>query len=114
MEAKKLESFRKKLIEMRNEILKGIIEDNQELIGLKEESGQISEEYDMASTLLETEMKEQLEENDLNMLKEINEALNRINSGTYGKCSECGEEISEDRLDFLPFTNKCEKCAKKR
>jgi|YNPMSStandDraft_1061717.scaffolds.fasta_scaffold00098_1 RNA polymerase-binding protein DksA len=114
MEEKKLEYFKKKLVEMRNNILKSIIEENNEIIGLKEISGEISEEYDMASTILETEMKEQLEENDLKTLKEINDALNRIANNKYGICEECGIEISYDRLNYLPYTKKCEKCAKKK
>ena len=48
-----------------------------------------------------------LEENELRVLKAIDEALVRIDAGTYGRCERCGGESEQERLEALPWATLC-------
>lgn len=114
MDRNKIEKFKKILENKKKELLQEIIEDN-ELMNNESNSGETySEEYDLASAIMESELKENIDENNIKLLKKIDYALERIENGTYGVCSLCGKEISEDRLEFIPYTEYCKECAKKK
>ena len=52
-------------------------------------------------------------DNEAEMLREINEALERIRREIYGICEGCGMEILEGRLVVMPFTRLCVECKRK-
>lgn len=62
---------------------------------------------DHASTILDREVDDTLEENAGHMIVEIDEALQRIDAGTYGRCTVCGEVIPEERLAAVPYATLC-------
>ncbi|MCR4422066.1 MAG: hypothetical protein GYA61_01725 [Spirochaetales bacterium] len=113
MEKNLLKKFQKKLIEMKNEILDDVAIENKRFEEEKEVES-YSEEYDLANSILENNLRENLEENDYKMLKQIEKALSRIEEGTYDICEVCGNEIELDRLEMIPYATKCSKCAKKK
>lgn len=113
MEKEKLKKLQQKLIDMRNEILEDVAIENKRFEEEKEVES-YSEEYDLANSILENNLRENLEENDYKMLKQIEKALSRIEDGTYEICESCGKEIEEDRLEMIPYATKCSKCAKKK
>ncbi len=45
----------------------------------------------------------QLTTQELEVLKNIDRALEKIEEGTYGLCDLTGEEISKKRLDAIPY-----------
>lgn len=47
---------------------------------------------------------------DMNLLREISDALQRHAIGTYGTCAECEEPISTKRLDAVPWARYCVAC----
>ena len=49
--------------------------------------------------------KQQLQE-----LREIEEALKSIEKGTYGICQMCEEDINPERLKIKPFAKYCINC----
>jgi len=114
MDNKIVEKFRVILESKRNEILADIIEENESLTSLKENGKSVVEEYERASSAVEAELQENLEESELRLLNQVEEALGRISQGNYGVCSGCGKEIAEDRLEFIPYTAVCKECAKKK
>lgn len=114
MDKKKIEKFKKILETKKRELLQEIIEEN-EFMNNESNSGETySEEYDLASAIMESELKENIDETNIKLLKKIDHALERIDNGTYGICISCGKEISEDRLEFIPYTEFCKECAKKK
>ncbi len=50
----------------------------------------------------------------IEVLREVDAALERMNAGKYGSCESCGEPIPEDRLDARPYARLCMACMKKR
>lgn len=47
---------------------------------------------------------------DMNLLREISDALERHEHGTFGVCAECEEPISTKRLDAVPWARYCVAC----
>ncbi len=113
MEKDQLKKFQEKLIEMKNEILDDVANENKRFEEEKEVES-YSEEYDLANSILENNLRENLEENDYKMLKQIEKAIARIEDGTYDICEVCGKEIEIERLEMIPYATKCSKCAKKK
>ena len=52
-----------------------------------------------------------LEEEGLDELRHINNALQRLETGDYLRCSSCGGQIGEQRLSAIPFADQCIGCA---
>jgi len=52
-----------------------------------------------------------LEQEGLDELRQINNALKRLDQGEYMSCSSCGENIGEQRLVAIPYTDLCIDCA---
>ena len=50
----------------------------------------------------------------MEMLKQIDAALQRLEEGRYGDCFECGTEIAQARLRALPFAVRCRDCEQSR
>jgi DnaK suppressor protein len=48
--------------------------------------------------------------NDLKLLKDIDNSLDKIVNGTYGICEECDEKINEKRLEANPVARYCITC----
>jgi len=58
---------------------------------------------DIGSDNYEQEFTLGLIENEQNLLKEIDEALDRIDKGTYGVCMATGKPIGKNRLKLKPW-----------
>ena len=54
-----------------------------------------------------------LEQEGLDELRQINNALQRLEDGEYTSCSSCGGDIGEQRLLAIPYTELCIDCASK-
>jgi DnaK suppressor protein len=108
MEKARLESFRKQLLKQREAILnksKRLKEDSYTL-----GTDGIQDMADAASNAYNADILMSLSDNDRNMVKEIDSALDKIGSGTYGICEECDEPISEKRLEANPVARYCITC----
>ena len=102
-----IKEIEKKLIEMREEILRRIQQARAE-----DQKGQrdIGDEGDAATDAINRETSLALENRDLEVLKEIDYALAKMKKGTYGICESCGDEIPIERLKVLPFARYCLEC----
>lgn len=84
---------------------------------VEEETGEEASDQHLADTataMHDRELDYGLTENEEDLLREIDAALERIEAGTYGTCSNCGKPIGEERLEALPWTDLCIDCAKLR
>lgn len=108
MDKKKQERFKKNLLTMRGQILnksKKLKEDSYAL-----GTDGIQDMADAASTSYNVDILMSISDNDLILLKDIDNSLDKIKNGTYGICEECEEKISEKRLEANPVARYCITC----
>jgi DnaK suppressor protein len=108
MKSEQNAKIRKRLLALRDEILKVI-----DWRDTPEGSGGAMDEIDQANELIEKEMGFVMSNNMRANLKEVEEALERIDKKHYGKCLHCGQDISPKRLEVLPFARFCVPCQEK-
>jgi RNA polymerase-binding transcription factor DksA len=68
---------------------------------------------DLGTDNYEGEVALDLLENELQILEEIDAALERIEQGTFGLREKCHQEISKDRPSALPYARYCLRDARK-
>src|SRR3989338_2054775 len=99
MNVKKVEYFKEKLINWRDQIIKECSETITDMQDNQIEADLIdaaAKEVDHTITLRARDRERKL-------LKKIDEALRRIENGTYGYCEDTGEPIGLKRLDARPI-----------
>ena len=96
---KELTEFKETLLIKKARLLKEIQEHSEIAHHEADEPGDL---VDMATELLEKELNLSLTEQEKDILKEIDEALEKINNKTYGICVDTGEPIAKTRLKALP------------
>jgi DnaK suppressor protein len=94
------EYFRRKLMNWREEILRG---SNETLRQLKEEDNRVADMSDWASHETERNFQLRARDRERKLLSKIDEALRRIEDGTYGYCEETQEPIGLRRLEARPI-----------
>jgi DnaK suppressor protein len=72
-----------------------------------------SEVGDLVSASLEKEMAFKYGEYGVNMLREIDTALEKLKEGSYGRCETCGKIIGVKRLEVVPSARLCINCKSK-
>ena len=65
---------------------------------------------DAASNSYNVDILMSISDNDLNLLKDIDNSLDKIKNNTYGICEECEEKITEKRLEANPVARYCITC----
>lgn len=103
---KDLEYYKKKLVEKYNEIVRLQKNNNIEM------PSEVGDEIDIAEHNLGKEVRRELSDTQLNILKSITAALEKIERNEYGICSKCGKNIPKKRLKVIPWTNLCISCQK--
>jgi DnaK suppressor protein len=100
MNEKQRDYFRRKLMNLREEILRG---SNETLRQLKEEESRVADMSDWASFETERNFQLRARDRERKLLSKINDALRRIEEGTYGFCEETQEPIGLRRLEARPI-----------
>ncbi len=107
MEQKVLDSFQKKLVGKRDDILK---EAERTLAELTDHSGNIPDPNDRASAESGRNFELRIRQREQKLLSKIEDALQRIDDGDFGECDSCGELIGLKRLEARPVTTLCIEC----
>ena len=68
---------------------------------------------DLGTDEAERDVALELADEELQEIRDIDEALTSMQNQTYGVCQECGCEISYARLEALPFARFCGPCERK-
>ncbi len=108
MNKETVDLYRKRLLKMRENILnkaKKLKEDSYNL-----GTDGIQDMADAASNTYNADILMSISDNDLTLLKDIDNSLDKLNKGTYGICEECEEKISEKRLEANPVARYCITC----
>jgi len=119
VKAEEIAQFKKMLLAKRN-LLSGNVSalEKQALKRSRQDaSGDLStmpiHMADIGSDNFEQEFTLGLIENEEEMLREIDEALERISAGTFGNCGECNKAIRKTRMKALPHARLCVACQRK-
>ena len=100
MSPKKLEHFRKLLLQQSEEHAPHIRAD--QIAALEASDDDVKDSVDLSIMDVNKEMAFSLGERESQLIADIDQALLRIKEGTYGKCARCGRDIDERRLETLP------------
>lgn len=103
-----LDQARQQLLQMREEVLKGVQNSHQ----ASREIGQdgVPDIGDMSANTYHRDVLLNLGENQRRRIQDIDAALERIEGGEYGVCAKCEEDIPSRRMDVRPFSRYCVEC----
>jgi RNA polymerase-binding protein DksA len=113
------ESYRRQLLALRRRLTGDMSQLSDEALRRAggEASGNLSNMpihmADLGTDNFEQEFSLGLLQNEEQMLKEIDAALQRLDQGTFGKCEECQRPIPKARLQALVYARHCVDCARK-
>jgi RNA polymerase-binding protein DksA len=119
LSAKRLERFRKALLERRQEIVGSVNEMQDEALkkSRQDATGDLSSMpihmADIGTDNYEQEFALGLMDSERKLLEEIDTALGRIEKGTYGICEGTGKPIPLKRLEAQPWARYCIDYARK-
>ena len=105
MDKKQLEHYKALLLKHRQQIMNSGMINNSEDLHISQED--LSDETDLASSLVSQQISVSIRERELLKLKRIDFALDRVAEGTYGHCDECDDEIGLKRLENQPWAELC-------
>ena len=112
MEKKRLEQYKKRLLERKEQL--------QDIVSKLEQDGREADEEianDVADKATNSYTKEFLfkkSNDDRFILQLIQEALERMDAGEYGTCVACGGEMQQKRLEAVPWARHCIDCQEKQ
>lgn len=108
MNSKKLERYKKVLLDKRLDLLAEHNRRVGEEAGLDRSDAMDS--VDQADSSYNADYNLTLREKIIRQIREVDEALARISQGSYGVCDNCGDEIPEGRLKVRPNARYCAAC----
>lgn len=112
MDKKKLEYFKNKLLDARNQILNSGVLSNLE--DLQINSDELADEADLATSTINQQVSFSIREKEMNKLRRIDAALERVEEGSFGYCLESGDEIEPKRLETQPWAEFCIEVAEEK
>lgn len=112
MDKKKIEAYRKRLLEKQEEILRMVSKSDQDGREADEEATQ--DVADKAANAYTKEFLFHQSHDNRQLLQLVNEALERIKTSSYGLCVACREEVQAKRLEAVPWARHCIECQEKQ
>ena len=104
MDKAKVEELKKLLLVEKQRILNHMESYDKDLVVSSED---LSEEGDLANSLIYQNISVEMKSRDHAKLRAITEALIKIENNEFGHCEECGDEISFKRLSHNPAAKLC-------
>src|SRR5689334_3819031 len=111
MDKKRLEHYKKKLMQRREELARGILRTEQE--GREADEDPTVDLADKAANSYTKEFLFGMTSTDRSLLNLIDAALKRIQEDEYGVCANCQEEMQQKRLEAVPWAKHCIACQEK-
>ncbi len=108
MDKRKIKTYRDKLLERREALLRQVSE--AEISSRERDAEATQDPADMAANAYAKELLISMSGNDRRLLGMIDEALGRVEAGEYGLCVHCGEPVQEKRLEAVPWARHCLRC----
>ncbi len=111
--SEEIKAFRKLLLERRAQIRGNVSQMGEQALKGTGQDFSVDHMADYGSDNYEQEFTLGLIENEQEVLREIDAALDRIEDGTFGDCEVCGKKIQKARLKAIPYARLCLECKKK-
>jgi RNA polymerase-binding transcription factor DksA len=117
---KEIATFKKKLIERKQQLLKLVDKLGDEALrrGRQDSVGDLSNfpqhVAEMGTDTFSQDISLGLMQSEQRELREINIALEKIEAGTFGICESCQNLIPKQRLNVLPSAKFCVECQEKK
>lgn len=105
---KQIEELKEILLKRKVLITNSINESRESINSLK--NSECNDEFDYAEVSSDSFKEGIIVNQQLEELKEIEDAIKRIEKGVYGVCEMCDETISIGRLRAKPFAKFCTPC----
>ena len=112
MDKRRLEQYRKRLLERKEQLLDTVSRTEHD--GREADEQPAQDLADKASNSYTKEFLFKKSNDDRFILHLIQEALERMGSGAYGVCVACGGEMQQKRLDAVPWARHCIECQEKQ
>ena len=112
MDKKRLELYKKRLVERRLALVETVSKTEQD--GRQADEEVARDLADKASSSYTKEFLFKKSNDDRYILQLIQEALDRLEKGSYGTCVACGGEMQQKRLDAVPWARHCIECQQKQ
>ena len=116
MDKKKLEGYKKSLLDLKEELvhdIKNIAQDGGTDGESRDVSGHVQHMADVATDMYDREFSLGIASNEREVLQRIDLALKKIKDQSYGLCEECHKPIAAARLKAIPYAETCLKCQEK-
>ena len=108
MDKRRVRVFRDRLVGRRERLMGQVQE--AERYSRERDSEATQDPADMAANAYTKELMVSMSDNDRQLLKLIDEAVERMEAGTYSKCVRCGTVLPEKRLEAVPWARFCISC----
>lgn len=108
-----IEKFKKRLEDLRRQMLGIIRETTKDVQTTEETKGYSQHQADEGTDNFNRTISLEVSNKELNILRQIERALEKIDEGTYGVCDLSGEEIPIQRLDAVPYATMTVKAQEK-
>lgn len=112
MDKRRAETYKKRLMGKREDLLR--------LVSRSEQDGREADEeitQDLADKASNSYTKEFLfhqSDDNRRILQLVEEALSRLENGRYGLCVACSQDVQQKRLDAVPWARHCIECQEKQ
>ena len=111
MNEEKLMYFRKKLEQMRDDLLS---EADKTLSDMTDHNDHYPDPADRATAESDRNFELRIRDRERKLLSKIKSAIARIDNEDYGICDDCEDDISLERLEARPVTTLCIECKTKQ
>ncbi|MBF8263022.1 MAG: dksA [Parachlamydiales bacterium] len=95
--------FKKRLIDLRIRINQTVKGATKEVTELDQSKGYSQHQADEGTDDFVKNINLEVSSKEMNVLRQIDRALEKIEDGTYGVCDLTGDEIPFKRLDAIPY-----------
>jgi len=112
MDKKRLEMYRKRLLERQQQLIDTVSKTEQD--GREADEQPAQDLADKASNSYTKEFLFKKSSDDRFILNLIQEALQRMQDGEFGVCVACGGEMQQKRLEAVPWARHCIDCQEKQ
>jgi len=100
-----VEEFKRMLLEMKARLQESIEGNVRDVRSPEESRGYSQHQADEGSNDFDRKMSIHLTDEELQLMKKIDHALQKIEEGTYGICDMTGKPIPKQRLSAIPYAS---------
>lgn len=109
MEKNFVEQMEERLLELKEEILRNLMSENEDFDALVKDLDP-KDLADIAADDIDRKTLEALSSQDIKRLRLIESAISRIHNDRYGVCVRCNKKIPAERLEAIPYALMCISC----